>query len=235
MDEAARVAKAYALLRLVGRRLIAVIAVGLGAVGGAQLIDTFPVIGSPQIDYPHYNFDWPWEAGFALDVVLVVASFLWGALGLRAWDGHLPMKPPQPAFVWAYGIATFAAVTGYRYGMFVEYGTMGPLGVPQPILRFALVEGLVCAALSTGMLALVSWLTWWRLRSPPPAGWPAVAFRLFRLLILFANGLLVTGVSAMTLFGAPFAGAFEAAWPTAVLFGVLLGAVAVLGPVRRAD
>jgi hypothetical protein len=64
---------------------------------------------------------------------------------MLAWTDRPVRAPDLRRVAWA-GAWLFAAIAAQRLAEFHVYGTMGPLGVQQPIFRLALTNGLVSAA-----------------------------------------------------------------------------------------
>lgn len=151
------------------RRIAALLLTLLGAMMLRAVVDATPVIGSPQIDYPGLNIYWPFWPQFAvLWVTLGLGGGLLAALGPAAWSGKpLPVGDLRHlARLWA---IWFAVIAGAGFAMFLAYGTMGPLGVPQPILRFAVVNGAVSATVIAALHELVG--RWLRRMAPGRPAW----------------------------------------------------------------
>lgn len=122
------------------------IVVGAFLVSG--LVDTTPMIGTPQVDYP-FNLDLPFWPQLALAWVAIGGgASLLAALGMLAWSDE-PVAPLSLARTAVVAASWFAVISGLKLASFLAWGTMGPLNLQQPIFRFALTNGLISAALVT--------------------------------------------------------------------------------------
>lgn len=131
------------------RKLFAALSMALGALLVMAIVDVTPVIGSPQIDYPSFDVDllfWPQLA--LLWVAYVGGGILLAGLGMLAWSNEPTARVSLAQTVRA-AVFWFAVISGVKLASFLAWGTMGPLDVPQPIVRFALTNGLISAALIT--------------------------------------------------------------------------------------
>jgi hypothetical protein len=136
------------------RRLIGVVAMLLGGMMIRGMIDATPLIGSPQIDYPGLNLDWPFWPQLALQWLTVgLTAAVVVALGMTAWsDGQNGPTLKRVALVWA---AWFTMIALASLLMFMTFGTMGPLHVQQPIYRFSLINAALSATLIATIYCLV--------------------------------------------------------------------------------
>lgn len=131
------------------RKLFSALSMVIGALLVGALVDMTPMIGSPQIDYPQFDFDLPFWPQLALEWIVVGGGgVLLAALGMLAWsDQPVPVlslgRTATAAASW------FAVISGLQLAKFLAWGTMGPLNVQQPIIRFAITNGLICAVLIT--------------------------------------------------------------------------------------
>ncbi len=131
--------------RLIGlmRRVCCGLFIAFGALMVSRFVDKAPYVGSPQIDYGNLNPDWPFWPQFALVALyLVVGGALLAALALHAWN-DAPERRPLARRTLAVGLGSALVIAALSFALFVTLGTMGPLGVAQPILRFALTNGAI--------------------------------------------------------------------------------------------
>ena len=143
------------MFTLAAKRTICLVFMLLGGGFVSNEVDITPIIGSPQIDYPDFNPAWPfWPQLLASWFVFGVGGALAAALAMAFWTGDATPLPDWRRLgrVWA---TWFALVGGLQLAGFLAGGTMGPLGAPQPIVRFALANGAVSASTITGAFWLV--------------------------------------------------------------------------------
>jgi hypothetical protein len=131
-----------------------VMLIGAGPVSGA--VDKTPIIGSPQIDYPGIDLHGPlWAQYVELCAVLAVMAIVGGLLAAAGMIVFSDTRPATPTwrrlrFVWTAWAIPIACLWLLN---FAAFGTMGPLYVPQPIIRFALVNGVLSATIITATWA----------------------------------------------------------------------------------
>ncbi|NBB53426.1 hypothetical protein GVN24_34680 [Rhizobium sp. CRIBSB] len=135
------------------QRIISGVVAAMAALTLSSLVDMTPVIGSPQIDYSAFDIDLPFWPQLALwwVVIGIGGSFLL-ALAMLAWDEKPSLPLARAAVVAA---LWFGAISLVKLATFLAWGTMGPLGIQQPVFRFALINGLISAALITLVWLLV--------------------------------------------------------------------------------
>lgn len=140
------------------RKLVSFMFILLGAMFVAGSVDVTPVIGSPQIDYPAFDYHLPFWPQLALDwLVMGGGGGLLAALGILGWSDE-PARPPSLQQVVVLAGALFGSVGGLRLADFFAFGTMGPLHVQQPIFRFAVTQGLISALVITAEWIVASLL-----------------------------------------------------------------------------
>ena len=126
-------------------------------IGGGQVsnaIDVTPVIGSPQIDYPGFDPLGPlWKLYLMLATIAFVAGLL-AAFGMITFAGKRgpPATWRRLRLAW---LAWLIPIAGLRLLEFTAFGMMGPLHVPQPIIRFALVNGVLSATIIVSLWAAI--------------------------------------------------------------------------------
>jgi len=129
------------------RKLLSLLLILVGANLVSTMVDITPVIGSPQIDYPGFDYALPFWPQLSIHWVLFgLGGGLLTTLALVAWSDEA-IQTPTPArlaLVWA---SCFAVISAVHLAGFMVFGTMGPLHVQQPIFRFALTNGLMSATL----------------------------------------------------------------------------------------
>ena len=131
------------------RKLVAILFVILGAKLVSTMVDTTPFLGSPQLDYPAMNTDLPFWPQFALLWVIIgLGGGLLAALGMLAWSDEAIEAPNLPRAI-TIAAASLVLVAGFQLAGFLANGTMGPLYVQQPIVRFALVNGAITSVIIT--------------------------------------------------------------------------------------
>jgi|GEM_PF-1881179 hypothetical protein len=131
------------------RKPVSALLVIVGALLVSTQVDMTPVIGAPQIDYPGFNIYLPFWPQLALSwIALGGGGVLLVALGMIAWS-DAPVARLSVARAAMVALSWFVVIGGLKLAGFLTGGTMGPLTVQQPILRFALTNGLISAALIT--------------------------------------------------------------------------------------
>lgn len=152
------------------RKLAALSGIIVGVLLVRGLIDATPVIGSPQIDYPGFDPNlpfWPQQI-LALGVLGGGGGFI-AALGMLAWEDE-GIPAPNLRRIVVIGAMTFSLVAGLQLASFIALGTMGPLNTQQPILRFALTNGLVSGLFIVTAWTFAAWmLRRWRSRMQGPS------------------------------------------------------------------
>jgi len=134
---------------------------GGGMVSGA--VDATPVVGSPQIDYVGINLHGPLSAQYVgLLSVFAVMEIVGGLLAAVGMIMFLDKRAAGPTWrrlssIWGAWAIPIACA---RLLEFLAFGTMGPLGVRQPVVRFALVNGALSAtiivSLSAALMAVLA-------------------------------------------------------------------------------
>lgn len=205
------------------RKLIALLFVVLGGTLVSGSVDITPVIGSPQIDYPAFDFRLPFWPQLVVDWLVVGGGGgLLAALGLLAWSDE-PVQAPSLPRTAILGAALFAAIGGLRLAEFLAFGTMGPLHVQQPIFRFAVTQGLISAVVVT-----LEWIIASSVLAQPRRE----AFWLAPLTALISTGLaflaLILGIAGTT--GLPLLRTF-ANWSPVIV--ILAPAAAMLVALAR--
>lgn len=138
------------------RKLVSLLFIVLGAMFLAGSIDITPVIGSPQVDYPAFDYRLPFWPQLALVwLVMGVGGGLLAALGILGWSNE-PVRPPSLQRAAVVAGLLFGFVGGLRLAEFFAFGTMGPLHVQQPTFRFAVTQGLISAAVVTSEWIIAS-------------------------------------------------------------------------------
>lgn len=204
------------------RKLGALLLLLIGVMFVRSVIDATPVIGSPQIDYPGFDFDLPFWPQLGLHWLLFgAAGGLLVALAMLAWSDEPPGRPGlrRVAMVWTLWVA---AVSGFQLANFLAWGTMGPLNVQQPIFRFALVNGLISATVITLQWTLASALLWRAVRDVSAFKSAAVGFGLvFASFTSVALAVMVlTGLPPLRLLGDLLPAVAILALATALLVGL---------------
>lgn len=201
------------------RRLVALLFMVIGSSLTAATVDITPLIGSPQIDYPAYNFSWPFWPQLAIQWLLVgLGGGLIAASAMDLWPAdNQPLTGGRLAMVWC---GWFAFRAGLSLLGFVIFGTMGPLGMPQPIFRFALVNGAVSAT-----VIAAAYLFRHRLSAPGRRRLHPVTVL---IAAIFVESSIVLGVSLVGRL--PVLDALERFWPFGAIVAVSLAILQGVSP-----
>ncbi|MDP2765421.1 MAG: hypothetical protein Q8O54_11370 [Brevundimonas sp.] len=203
------------------RKLISALLMMVGALLLSGQVDMTPVIGSPQIDYPAFNFELPFWPQLVLSwVVIGGGATLLVALGMLAWNDE-----PVPALGLArtviVAVSWFAVIAGLQLASFLAWGTMGPLNVQQPIFRFALTNGLISAALIT-----LAWFFAGRIlrKLPNPGPWRRGSWMLIGTGVGFSTAMLVIAIAT----GLPIPSLVSHWWPLIMIISPAAGLLSSL-------
>lgn len=201
------------------RKLFSALFMVIGALLLSGLVDMTPMIGSPQIDYPSFNIDLPFWPQLALNWVAIGGgAILLVALGMLAFSDE-PVSPLSLARTAVVAVSWFAVISGLKLASFLAWGTMGMLNVQQPIFRFALTNGLFCAALIT-----LAWLAASRaLQSAKNVG----PWRRFSSMLVVTSATSSLAILALVLgTGLPLQPLATYWWPFVAIIGPAAGLLA---------
>lgn len=137
------------MLTGVARRIACALLSGFGILLVSSTVDRTPVIGSPQFcgTGVFIDRDAPVWSQFALYALLLAGGgAVIAAIALHAWSNR-PVVGPRWRRTLMVAMITAPCVGALMLAQFLAWGTQGPIGQPQPILRFAAINGVISGLL----------------------------------------------------------------------------------------